>query len=581
MPDTAPPRQRRWKHWPPILAVAIAGVVTFLLVALLINISTRKQEERVPFTRVTEVSEISSDPVPWGMNWPRQFDSYKRTVDVTQTRYGGSSAIPQQKLDEEPWLKRLYAGYAFSIDYRERRGHAYMLYDQEVTERVVKKPQPGACLHCHASVAPTWRRIGAQALGQPTTDEALSKGFDWPAVMKGFETLSTVSYAEAHAELLKTSDGTPGENVPLTPGGSTTVKPTPANQPNVPPAPGGESPHAQGEAHPVSCVDCHDPETMAIRVTRPGFVRGIAALAESDAETPFVPSIARWREGSRAKPYDPNSDASRQELRTYVCAQCHVEYYCGPKTTLFFPWANGLKVEQIEAHYAETKFSNGEPFYDWEHGETGAHVYKAQHPEFELWSQGSHARAGVACADCHMPYNREGAMKVTDHWIRSPLLMVNRSCQTCHNVPEQELLGRVAVIQDRTHSLLARSSVALTDMLDAILQAKAAGVPQEELAALYDLQRSAQWRIDFVSSENSMGFHADQEAARILAEAMDIARQAQARALSLMGPKRAPAQIPDAPVQGVTPTDRAPPGPYKTQGGNRNTVSGPPSPPAK
>jgi nitrite reductase (cytochrome c-552) len=567
MADTTHPRGKGfWQHWRFLLALAIAGLVTFVLVALLINISTRKQEERVPFTRVAEVTEISTDPVPWGMNWPRQFDGYRRTVDATQTRYGGSSAIPQQKLDAEPWLKRLYAGYAFSIDYRERRGHAYMLYDQEVTEHVTKKPQPGACLHCHGSMAPTWRRVGAAELGQPTTDEALAKSFDWPAVMKGFEKMSTIPYAQAHAELLKTPDGTPGENTPLMPGGSSTETATPANVPDAPPAPnGGAQAQAHGEGHPVSCIDCHDPKTMGIRVTRPGFINGIRALANSDAEVPFAPSIARWREGNRQNPYDPNVDASRQELRSFVCGQCHVEYYCGPKMTLTFPWSEGLKVEQIESTWSKTTFPSGEPFNDWVHGETGAPVFKAQHPEFEMWSQGVHARAGVACADCHMPYVREGAMKVSDHWVRSPLLMVNRSCQTCHNVSEKELQARVATIQDRTKHLLDRSAVALTDMLDAILAAKAAGASEEQLGELYKLQRAAQWRIDFVSSENSMGFHADQESARVLAEALDYARQAQARAIALTGPGMPHPQVPEAPVQGVTPTERAPAGPYKTQ----------------
>lgn len=113
---------------------------------------------------MVEVGESTTDPAPWGTNWPRQYDSYQRTADVTHTRFGGSSAMPEQKLDRDPWLRRLYAGYAFSIDYRDRRGHAHMLYDQEHTERVTKKPQPGACLHCHASIIPTYRRVGSAAL---------------------------------------------------------------------------------------------------------------------------------------------------------------------------------------------------------------------------------------------------------------------------------------------------------------------------------------------------------------------------------------------------------------------------------
>src|SRR5204863_9215687 len=131
--------------------------------------------------------------------------------------------------------------------------------------------------------------------------------------------------------------------------------------------------------------------------------------------------------------------------------------YCGPKETLFFPWDNGLGVEDIEKTYDGHKFPDGSPFADWIHGETGAPVYKAQHPEFETWSQGVHARSGVACADCHMPYVREGAVKVSDHQVRSPMLNVARACQTCHRAPEKELEDRVRVIQKRTHDLMDRA----------------------------------------------------------------------------------------------------------------------------
>src|SRR5205814_5133406 len=145
------------------------------------------------------------------------------------------------------------------------------------------------------------------------------------------------------------------------------------------------------------------------------------------------------------------------------------------KETLFFPWNNGLKVEQIEQTYDTHNFPDGHRFYDFKHAETGAEVLKAQHPEFETWSQGIHARSGVACADCHMPYKREGAMKVSDHWVRSPLLNIARACQTCHPFAESELQARVEAIQDRSHSLMQRAGVALVDMLDAINAAKKSG----------------------------------------------------------------------------------------------------------
>jgi len=481
----------RWSFAATALACAVAMA---LVAALLTSIFERKLEARNPYVRLVEVSEETTDSAPWGMNWSREYDDYRRTVDSTRTRFGGSEALPEQKIERDPWLERLFAGYAFALDYRDRRGHAYMLSDQEMTKRVTERPQPGACLHCHASVMPTYRRMGAGD------------------VFAGFEALGKLSYADAHAEVVATGTSNP-----------------------VAGATGGEFAHAPG-AFALGCVDCHDPRSMELRVTRPGFLRGIRALAESDEPVPHLPSVEAWRSGPRKEAYDPNVDGTRQEMRSFVCGQCHVEYYCGPKATLFFPWERGLRVEEIEATYDATRFEDGHRFFDWKHAETGAEVLKAQHPEFELWSQGIHARSGVACADCHMPYKRVGALKVSDHWVRSPLLNISRACQVCHPYPEAEIEARVTAIQERTHALMQRAAAAVTDMLDALVAAQSGGAGDGALAPVRELQRAAQWRLDFVAAENSMGFHAPAEAARILAEAIDLARQAELAA-RLLGPR--------------------------------------------
>jgi nitrite reductase (cytochrome c-552) len=423
-----------------VVALATAGVT-----ALLLNITERKQEARQTFLWLAPVTEDTVDPAEWGKSFPRQYDGYRRAVDLVRTRHGGSEAF--DKLEADPRWRRIFKGYAFGLDYREERGHAYMLSDQEQTRRVTERPQPGTCLHCHSAVMPAYRKLG---------------GGD---VMKGFDALNAMPWKEAR----------------------------------------------QHVAGPVSCGDCHDPGTMQLRITRPGFLAGIAAYKAS--------------QGVRG--YDPNRDATRQELRTYVCAQCHVEYYFkGPGKTLVYPWQKGLKVEQIEAYYDEVGWK------DWEHPETGAPVLKAQHPEFEMWSQGIHARSGVACADCHMPYKREGAIKVSEHHVQSPLLNVASACQTCHRYPESEILDRAQTIQDRTKGLLIRAEDAVLALMDAVQAARARGVKPEALAAARGFHRKAQWRLDFVAAENSMGFHAPQEAARILAEAIDHARQGQAAALA-------------------------------------------------
>jgi len=256
-----------------------------------------------------------------------------------------------------------------------------------------------------------------------------------------------------------------------------------------------------------------------------------------------MPSIERWRATNRQEGYDPNLLASRTETRSFVCGQCHVEYYCSSAMPLTFPWGKGLRVEDEEAYWNETTLPNGSRFYDYKHGESGAEILKAQHPEFELWTQGIHSRSGVACADCHMPYQRDGATKVSDHWVRSPLLNVNRACQTCHHFEEKEILARVDAIQERNFNLLQRAGQALMEQLDAIQAAKQAGATEEQLRDALEFQRKAQWRLDFIAAENSMGFHAPQEAARVLGEAADYARQGQVAALKAQVPTTASAKV--------------------------------------
>jgi len=458
-----------------ISIIIVVAIVAVGVTALLVNVVERKSEARNPYIRLVEVTEDTTDPEVWGKNWPQQYDSYKRTALNTSTRFGGhggSEALPEEKIERDPWLKRMFLGYAFSIDYRDRRGHAYMLEDQEDTKRH-NVSQSGSCMHCHAAIMPVYRKLG-----------------DGDALV-GMNKTYSMSYQELNKMV-----------------------------------------HDMGHGHSVSCVDCHDPDSMQLRVTRPAFIVGLQKLAESDAPVPAIPSIEIWRQGSRSQPYDPNEDGTRTEMRSFACGQCHVEYYCSSGMPLTFPWGNGLTMEGAEQEWNETTIK-GERFYDYKHKESGAEILKAQHPEFELWSQGIHARSGVACADCHMPYMRDGASKVSDHWVRSPLLNVNRACQTCHHVAESELLARVDSIQQKNYDLLQRGGAALMDLLDAVEAAKKSGATMEQLKPALEFQRKAQWRLDYIAAENSMGFHAPQEAARILGEAADYARQGQVEALKL------------------------------------------------
>jgi nitrite reductase (cytochrome c-552) len=402
------------------------------------------------------ITEETDDPAVWGKEFPREYETYRKTVDQKRTKYGGSEALPrapdeadprstvsQSKIEEDPRLKTMWAGYAFSVDFREERGHAYMLEDQTFTKRQAVVKQPGACMHCHASVYVPYRKLG---------------GGDLQA---GFEKMNAMPYAEAR-ELVE---------------------------------------------HPVACIDCHDPETMSLRVTRPGFINGIRALKASQG----------------VKDYDVNRHASQQEMRAFVCGQCHVEYYfAGPNKQLTYPWAKGLEVEKITAYYDELGFK------DWVHKLTGAPALKAQHPEFELWSQGIHGRSGVTCVDCHMPEVKHRGETITDHQVNSPLLKIEASCGKCHKSQKpDQLRARIEAEQDRFFRQRNVAMNALVALIADLEKAKAAGRSEAELAAARYLQRRAQFYLDFVEAENSTGFHAPQEALRILGDSVNYARQGQ------------------------------------------------------
>ncbi len=453
-----------------LVTAAIAAFAAVGVTALLVNIMEHKQEARNPFFRVVELTDDTEDPAVWGKNFPVQFDSYKRTVDMVRTKFGGSEAFPRtptekdprtqvttSKIEDDPRLKRMWAGYAFAVDFREERGHAYMLDDQTFTERQQVVKQPGTCMNCHASTYVTMKTLGEGD------------------VEKGFERMNQMSYLEVR-NLVK---------------------------------------------HPVACIDCHDSQSMALRITRPAFVEGIRAYKSS--------------QGVAA--YDVNTQATRQEMRTYVCAQCHVEYYFkGAEKRLTFPWHKGLKADQVLEYYDEVGFK------DWTHAETGSSNLKAQHPEFETYSQGIHARSGVACADCHMPYTKVGAMKVSDHHVRSPLLNINKACQTCHRWPEEELKARVETIQTRHTEMRDLAMDALVSLIDDLKAAKEAGKSDDEMAVARNFQRRASFLLDFAEAENSSGFHAPQEGARILAQSIDASRKGQ---LAIRG------ALPAAPAKAV------------------------------
>lgn len=406
-----------------VLAAALIGVFVFL--------SNQPLQARGPQSLVS-IAPMEPDPQKWAVNFPHQYDSWLRTQEMAKTPYGGSEPI--QKLDADPRLKTLFAGNAFSKDYKEDRGHYWSLVDVTQTER---NPTAGTCMSCKSADNP---RLWAELTP--------AKFFATP-------------FSEIK-EMVK---------------------------------------------QPVACANCHEPSTMKLIVTNPAL-----------------------REALVAQGKDPDK-LSRQEMRTVVCANCHVEYYFkGDGKYLTFPWANGTRIEDIEKYYEDFKV-NDQPFKDWTHAISGAPMIKMQHPEYELFTADStHYKAGVACADCHMPYQRDGAVKYSSHFVASPLKYAEQACGACH-ADVTYVVERVAKIQKQVNDTMLRSEDALVAAIQAITDT--AKLPTFNAGVLDEarlLHRKAQLRWDFIAAENSMGFHNPEEALRILADSIDYARQAELKA---------------------------------------------------
>ena len=542
--------------WALIVIAVVAIGVGYLVASLIANIAGKKAEANLPaVAQVVTINESNQyDPSAWGQNFKNEYDGWLATADfkpsLQQTLklslddplavvnpaglngkkndQGTNNVAPKavspattdaikrdwvtpEKIIQDPRLVTLWNGYAFAIDYRHLRGHQYMQVDQRNTLRVVAPPksQPGACMNCHVSMPGVLSILGNK-VNLTTADFAPGNA----NMNAAFDQLNSMKYL---APGPKNADGT-----------STLI----SDSPDDPTGLYGLV-KAAGMDSPLGCVDCHDPQTMQLRVTRPAFINGIAALKKSQG----------------IDNYNVNKDATTQEMRTFVCAQCHVEYYFAPaapagKTappeafkanTLVFPWATGTDIDSVFSYYTDPTFfpATGTPFSDYVSGLTGASVLKAQHPEFEAWSEGVHAANGVTCADCHMAYQRVGNQKVSNHDVASPMNDIAGTCGVCHTASEAALKNQVLTIQARYTASRDAALDAVTQFITAIKAAKDSGtVPQAQIDAALKYQNKAAFYVDYGYSENSYGFHAPDYFQRIFNQAIDAARQGQ---LVLMG----------------------------------------------
>ncbi|UJW55953.1 ammonia-forming cytochrome c nitrite reductase subunit c552 [Bacillus sp. A116_S68] len=254
----------------------------------------------------------------------------------------------------------------------------------------------------------------------------------------------------------------------------------------------------------IGCSDCHDPVTMELRITRPSFTNAMA------------------RQGIDV------TEATKNDMRSYVCAQCHVEYYFEPdKKKVTFPWDNGLKPEEM-FEYKENQAKEDGFEYDWIHSISGAPMLKAQHPEFELWSYGPHGEAGVSCADCHMPYERtDGSKKITSHHWSSPMDNVEQTCRTCHSdKSEADLVERVENIQSRHLEAMEETQDHSVRAHYYVNRMITVGAPRERIEEAQWYIRKGQWFWDIIAAENSDGFHNPQGGMDAMRTSSDASNEA-------------------------------------------------------
>jgi nitrite reductase (cytochrome c-552) len=422
-------------------------VVVFLLGLLAASVTQRKAEATLVNKPLIKINDLEPRNELWGKNYPREFQSYYQTADTSfRSKYNGNAMIDMLEVD--PRMVVLWAGYGFSKDYNQGRGHFYAVDDIQNSLRTGGPtgaddgPMPATCWTCKSPDVP---RVMAE--------EGVAK-----------------FYSGKWARL--------GEQINNT----------------------------------IGCADCHDPATMNLRISRPALVEAFEKMGK-----------------------DVNKE-SHQEMRSLVCAQCHVEYYFDKKKVegsayLTLPWVDGLSVEKMEAYYDAKDFS------DWTHSLSKAPMLKAQHPDYEIYTTGIHAERGVSCADCHMPYRSEGGQKFTDHHIQSPLNNVANSCQVCHREEATELVKNVNDRQDK----ILQSRDKLEELLvRAHLEAKKAwdlGATEPQMKDILQGIRHAQWRWDYSAAGHGNSFHSPVEISRVIATGITIAQETRIKLARLLASK--------------------------------------------
>lgn len=433
--------KKPWIGW---LLFFSTTVIVFVLGLFASSIIQRRTEATIINAPKYQLDEFEPRNEVWGKSYPREYASYQEMSDTSfKSEFNGSAM--RDVLGEDPRIVILFAGYAFSKEYNQPRGHIYAVKDIQNTLRTGTPkddhdgPQKSSCWTCKS----------------PDVPRVVSK--------MGSENFYKQYWSSMLSEIV----------------------------------------------NPIGCANCHDPETQNLRIF----------------QVPYKEAYKRQNIDVTKSPIN--------EMRTKVCAQCHVEYYFkGDGKYVTFPWDKGFTVENIEAYYDEIDFS------DWIHPLSQTPMLKAQHPDYELFMTGIHYQRGVSCADCHMPYKTEGSQKITDHKIQSPINNIENSCMVCHREKKEVLIEN---IYDRQRKVAEQRKNLEDVLVRAHIEAKFAidkGASPQQMKKTQKFIRQAQWRWDFIAASHGASFHAPVECLRIIASGIEKAAQARlenARVLASLG----------------------------------------------
>ena len=407
--------KRKLKRWQGWALFVATMVVVFCLGLLASSIMQRRAEVASIFAnKKVEIAPQEARNAIFQSNYPKEYETWLQTADTSFSSEFNGNK-PVDVLAQRPEMVIFWAGYAFSKDYSAPRGHYYAIQDMLHTLRT---GSPGVDGMDDIQPATCWT----------------CKSPDVPRMMQamGVEAFYNQKWSAMGSEIV----------------------------------------------NPIGCADCHDTETMDLRISRPALIEAFGRMGKDITK------------------------ATHQEMRSLVCAQCHVEYYFRKENKyLTFPWGKGTSMEDVEKYYDEMDY------YDYIHAISKTPILKAQHPDFEIAQLGIHAQRGVACADCHMPYMSQGGMKFSDHHIQSPLNYIDRTCQVCHRESEEVLRKNVYDRQRMANEIRNKLE---KELAAAHIEAKFAwdkGATEASMKPVLRYIRQAQWRWDYGVASHGASFH--------------------------------------------------------------------------